>query len=414
MSLREFKDKEGGISMVEMGSFHAPRLHDDASRGSFEVVFGRLPARSPSGRTPLLFLAGGPGDSPLSWLGHAPFRRAFEELAEQQDVILLDQRGCGRSEPQWVLPAIEPTGILVERSAALGALARQANDLRQSADIDPAWLTPWESARDLSLLAAHLGVQQFDILAVSYGTHLGMALMKADPGLISRAVFCGFEGPDQTWKHPQEFEKQLLLLEWEMGVEGLCQRVRRLLERADREPFALPGGVKVGGFGLRWMLNSWLGLAIRFSKLPGLVASLESDDSSALEKLTQGFLKSLERPAAFYLNDLSSSASPRRLEQIEEESKRSWMGEVNFPFPDIRAAWNQPPLPDWFRVDPRWDGPLLVLTGALDCFTPTSNVQEAGGGLSRLTHLELAGVAHDQFLGNPAAMGWIRLRLAGG
>ncbi len=399
--------------MVEMNSFFVPRLHDDASVGSFEIVFGKLRAKSPADRPPLLFLAGGPGDSPLSWLTHPPFRRAFEQLAEKQDVILLDQRGCGRSEPNWVLPPIDPEGILVERSAALDALANQAMALRQNSDFDAGWMTPWESARDLPLLASHLGVPQIDLLAVSYGTHLGMALMKAAPELIRRAVFCGFEGPDQTWKHPQAFEKQLALLEEEMESGGLSDRVLKLLSKADKEPYVLPSGVAVGGFGLRWMLGSWLGLAIRFAKLPGLVASLESDDLSVLEKLTSGFLKSLERPAAFYLNDLASSASPRRLTQLQEESSSSWMGEVNFPFPDIRHAWDQPPLPEWFRANSVWDGPLLVLTGALDCFTPTANVLEAGGGFSRLTHLELGGVAHDQFLGNPSAMGWTKRHLAG-
>lgn len=413
MSLVEFKDKEGGVSMVELGSFEVPRSHDDPSPSFFRLVYARLPAREQTERPPLLFLAGGPGDSPLSWLTHPPFRRAFEELAENQDVILLDQRGCGRSEPNWVLPPIDAEGILVDRTAALEALSRQVLALRESTEFEPSWLTPWESARDLPLLAAHLGVPKLDLLAVSYGTHLGMALMKAAPELIRRAIFCGFEGPDQTWKHPLAFERQLDHLEAELSVEALAERVRDMFAKADSHPHTLADGVQVGGFGLRWMLSSWLGLSIRFSKLPGLVSSLESGDLSVLDRLVRGFLKSLERPAAFYLNDLSSSASSQRLDRLQAESKESWMGDVNFPFPDVRSAWNQPPLPAWFRADPKWEGPLLVLTGSLDCFTPTSNVSEAGSGFSGLTHLELGAVAHDQFLGNPAAMGWIKKHLSG-
>lgn len=409
----EFKDKEGGATSVEVGSLEVPRNHDDPSSRLFRLVYGRLPAREQAGRPPLLFLAGGPGDSPLSWLTHPPFRRAFEELAEKQDVILLDQRGCGRSEPSWVLPPIDAEGILADRTAALRALGRQALVLREHTEFDPSWLTPWESARDLPHLAAHLGVPQLDLMAVSYGTHLGMALMKAAPELIRRAIFCGFEGPDQTWKHPRAFEQQLDFLEEELAMEALAGRVRSMLATADSQPYILADGLQVGGFGLRWMLSSWLGLSVRFSKLPGLVSSLESGDLSVLDKLVRGFLKSLERPAAFYLNDLASSASPSRLSELQAESQGSWMGEVNFPFPDVRSAWNQPPLPDWFRADPKWDGPMLVLTGVLDCFTPTSNVIESGSGFSRLTHLELGGVAHDQFLGNLAAMGSIKRHLKG-
>jgi hypothetical protein len=39
------------------------------------------------------------------------------------------------------------------------------------------------------------------------------------------------------------------------------------------------------------MLGSWLGLAVRFSKLPGLVESLETGETGPLEKLAKGFLK---------------------------------------------------------------------------------------------------------------------------
>lgn len=422
MNLTEFRDKEGGVSLIELGSFQVPRLHDQPDSGLFTLQYGRIPARNPAPVPPLVFLAGGPGDSPLAWLAHPHLRKAFEELAECQDVILWEQRGCGGSEPKWHLGPIEGADLLATEEAALAALTQQAKALIETLpDYNPAYLTPWESARDIPLLAKHLGVEKIDILAVSYGTHLAMALMKAAPDLIDRAVFCGFEGPDQTWKFAAPFSRQFKkydetssgpsfeeVYEWPHAAESVASAVQRLKEN----PVTLPDGSRVSDFGLKWMLTSWLGLSSRIKLAKSVCQGIAAEDFAPLAKAASGFRKSLERPAAFYLNDLASSCSPARWERIMKEEGSLFAPNPNFPFPMIREAWGQDPLPDWFREDCRWEGHLLVMLGEHDCFTPPENYYDSAIALHHRNGFVIGEAAHDQFLGNDMVMYEIEYFLA--
>lgn len=414
MNLTEFRDKDGGVSLVELGSFQVPRLHDQPDSGHFTLQYGRIPARNPAPVPPLVFFAGGPGDSPLAWLAHPHLRRAFEDLAESQDVILWEQRGCGGSEPKWHLGPIEGADLLATEEAALAALTQQAKALiDELPDYNPAFLTPWESARDVPLLAKRLGVKKIDVLAVSYGTHLAMALMKAAPELIDHAVFCGFEGPDQTWKFAAPFSRQIEnyyekssgptfeeVYEWPNAAH--CVRVA--VERLKENPVTLPDGSRVSDFGLKWMLTSWLGLSSRIKLAKLVCQGIAADDFAPLAKAASGFRKSLQRPAAFYLNDLASSSSPARWERIMKEEGSLFAPNPNFPFPMIRDAWGQEPLPDWFREDCRWEGRLLVMLGEHDCFTPPDNYFDSAIALNHRNGFVISEAAHDQFLGHGLAM----------
>ncbi len=316
-----------------------------------------------------------------------------------------EQRGGGESEPKWHLGPIEGNDFLASEQAALDALTLQAECFKESAlDFNPAFLTPWESARDVPVLARHLGEERLDILAVSYGTHLAMALLKAAPEVVGRAVFCGFEGPDQTWKAAAPFQRQIALIGPGCSWPDSADSVKGAFDLLQREPLVLPDGTCLSSFGLKWMMTSWLGLSSRFKLVKSVCQGIEAADFAPLQKAVSGFKKSLQRPAAFYLNDLASSSSSVRWQKILNESGSYFAPNPNFPFPQIREAWGQEALPDWFRFNPQWHGPLLILTGEHDCFTPTENVYEAAAGFTNMTHRIMPAAAHDQFLGSSLAM----------
>ncbi|MBV1861245.1 MAG: alpha/beta hydrolase, partial [Nannocystaceae bacterium] len=54
-----------------------------------------VPAREPDGRPPVVLIAGGPGQGAQSSYGAA--LSAFDAIRDHHDLILLDQRGTGRS-----------------------------------------------------------------------------------------------------------------------------------------------------------------------------------------------------------------------------------------------------------------------------------------------------------------------------
>lgn len=383
---------------LEEGFLEAPR-----SPGSAETF--RLRVIKVTGRTgqapPIAFLTGGPGETAHNALAFPPMRKAIESAAEVGDVLLLDQRGQGDSQPALPRHEMEwPTDLLVNSMVAMAALREFAERSRRQWDahVDPRVLTPWHSANDLAALADALDEPQIDLWGYSYGTHLTMAALRVAPQRFRRAVLCGFEGPDQTLKRPRHVQTQIERLD--VRFPGLLVNMEAVHRRLEDTPIALGDGTRLGAFGLRWMVGSWVGLANRFSKMPDLYATLRAGDVSVATKAAEGFRKMLNRRAStFWLMDSASGVSDLRLREIRDEAPQCLLRDAfNFPFPEIGPAWGQVPLPESYRSPLNFDGPTLCFTGGLDGFTPGANVLEAAGGFSDLTHHEIPDVAHDQLL----------------
>ncbi|MGH3660074.1 MAG: alpha/beta fold hydrolase, partial [Micromonosporaceae bacterium] len=111
--------------------------------GAGHQVFWEV-SGNPHGR-PALYLHGGPGGGSLS----TP-RRFFDPEAYQ--IVLFDQRGCGRSRPL----ASEP-------------------------DADLSTNTTFRLIADIETLRRHLGVETWTLLGISWGTTLGLAYAQTHP-----------------------------------------------------------------------------------------------------------------------------------------------------------------------------------------------------------------------------------------
>jgi pimeloyl-ACP methyl ester carboxylesterase len=404
----EIPNREGVSEWFELGEFATPEDHDDPRHGEITLRFVILRASAADGRPPLLFLCGGPGESAIEMLRHTPFRDHFRRVATGRDLILLDQRGCGRSDRALPKEYVRHTPYdLVDPDEAYSMLYAQAAGCR--AQLKPAFrpscYTPTQSARDIEILADALRLPKLDIWAHSYGTHLTMAALKLIPDRIGQVTMCGFEGPDQTYKLPSRVTAQLERLaahfadDWE-DMLGDMARVHSRLADSPVETRLPSEVIQVGVFGLQWMVGTWIGLSGRFRRLPALYKSVLNGETAELERAVAGFTKMLDRrPPAFYLNDSASGATKKRLSLIASESSACLLGDaINFPFPRIREAWGQIDLGDTFRAPLECGHTIRILTGALDGFTPTENARESLSTLPNATLEELPGLAHDDLL----------------
>ena len=117
----------------------------------------------------LVFLQGGPGfESPRETAAPAQLTWLHRALADYR-VLLLDQRGTGRSSPIGTLPGLTP-----EEQAA--------------------YLTHFRAdsiVRDAELLRAALGVEQWSVLGQSFGGFCVVNYLSAFPDSIREALICG-------------------------------------------------------------------------------------------------------------------------------------------------------------------------------------------------------------------------------
>jgi pimeloyl-ACP methyl ester carboxylesterase len=166
------------------GSLRVPE--DRAAPFSREISLNVvvIPAAGPESEAdPVFFLAGGPGGAATqSWAG-AP--TIFPGVHETRDIVLVDQRGTGRSEP-LVGPEIPNVVGLSRREQREAAAAWIREALGQTA-ADPRFYTSLQAADDLDGVRSALGYHTINLYGSSYGATLAQYYLRQH-GEHARAV----------------------------------------------------------------------------------------------------------------------------------------------------------------------------------------------------------------------------------
>lgn len=413
-----------GTIDAELGVLEVPRRHDQPDGPTQTLRMVRLRAVHPTaGAAPVIYLAGGPGGSGVDAARGGRWS-VFDAVRQHVDVILLDQRGTGRSDPP---PACPRSGIAPLRNDSVMTEAHYLDAVRRettrcvtwwrSQGVDPGAYTTLESARDLDMIRRALGVPQVSLWGMSYGTHLALATLRRFPHAIQRAVLMGTEGPDHTLKDPRDADLLLRrLAEWTARdtiartlTPDLEQALRDALRSLEARPLLamVPGPPGVGGpmmigaFDLQLVVAVALGRTQTASLVPVMLAMVQQGDASLVAQLIGGLREGVLRPAAMSLAmDLASGATAARRRLVMKGEQQSVLGRaLNFPWMALNAAeYGVPDLGDAFRAPVRSDVPTLFVSGTMDGRTPPANADEVRRGFPHSFTLLLDGAGHDDDL----------------
>ena len=184
-----------GVDM-QCGTLEVPADREDPDGGEIELAFGIVRSDAPDlADDPVVYLSGGPGQSTLE-LASQGFAQLYEPLTANRDLVLLDQRGTGLSEPslacdeytEWALGSLGsdlPDEEL--ETQALDAL-EECHDRLAEDDVDFADYNSAASAADLEDLRVALDYDQWNLYGISYGTRLAQQAMKDHPDGIRSVV----------------------------------------------------------------------------------------------------------------------------------------------------------------------------------------------------------------------------------
>lgn len=201
---------------------------------------------------PLLYLEGGPGGSAIAGLDlwpESPFR-------QRRDIILLDQRGTGYSYPRLYCYELDEVNyeadvsedelLAAEADARAACLARLKDEL--AVDL-PAYNSA-ASAADIADLRAALGVAEWNLLGISYGTRLALTVMRDYPAGV-RSVILDSTYPPQVdaWEEdaPNAYRSFRVLFD-DCAADAACRaaypdlerRFLALVERWNADPVVIP------------------------------------------------------------------------------------------------------------------------------------------------------------------------------
>lgn len=422
-----FETFAGEEVTAELSTLEVPENRGVAASEPIVLSFVRLRSTATAPRAPIVFLAGGPGASAISSARVPSDLAVFRSLTGVADVILLDQRGTGRSdrglicpEPEEELPSQGLFADLGELERRAVQTARRCRRTLEERGIDLAGYTTGESAADLEALRAALGVERLSLLGFSYGTHLGLAAIRDHGEQLERVALIGTEGPDHTRKLPSTLDTQVRKLSRLASADpaigrqvpdlyGLLERVLAKLEQEPvRVPVVGPDGEKievaVGADGLRLILAWDLGDGHDIPVLPALLYTLDRGDPSLLGWFVRKRLPALggAMPAMHFAMEGASGASAERRRRIEREASTAILADVvDRLYPAVADALGIAAADDALRAPIVSDVETLFLSGTLDSNTPPFQAEEVRWGFTASTHLEVENAGHEDMLGEP-------------
>ena len=399
-------DAERGLLMVP-----ACRQHDESQ--AIALSFVRVPAHRDHGLAPLVVLAGGPG-APAIGSFETGFFEHVERFAETCDVVTFDQRGANSAlpnldnpaPPRYDLDAVLTRGTFLD---AQRASARQLATYWRERGVDPNDYNTIESAHDVNDLRRALDAPRINLHGASYGSHLGLTVLKQHGEHVDRAILCIVEGLDDTHKLPANTDRHFRNLSELAGTDrnlkgefpDLVGEIAEVLDAFERKPqtvkFAnVDARTRVGKFAVQLVLGNALGSIRAIRELPAFVRHLAKGDLATLARRVE---RLLTRPGINGMQlamDFASGASAERTRLIEAQRGEALLDDsFNLPFPFVGDALGVDDLGDEFRAPVQSDVPTLFCAGTLDGRTPIANAEAARRGFPHSHLVTVEGVTHE-------------------
>jgi pimeloyl-ACP methyl ester carboxylesterase len=426
---------------VQCGYLTVPEDHDQPDGATIRLAVAILKSSSSSPEPdPLIFLQGGPGGSAiqLELLGAMP--RLFTYVLRNRDVILLDQRGTGLSEPSLTCP--EMVTLLGENTApmiggALGgemlAALHQCRDRLESDGVHLGDYTTSQSAADVAMLREALSYEQVNLFGISYGTRLALEVMRSHPEGIRSVILDSTLPPnvdivaEEAANTAQSFDQLFQRCQndtmCQLAYPDLKDTFFNLVNSMNSQPLQftaihprteLPIDVTLTGNQLVGILFGLLYSPDGVASIPALIYEIRGGEYDHLVKLIlpqmDVRLAGLSSPAMQYsviCNDMlpltvqpdSTSTSTSFFEYAGSFSS----GE----FQTLCADWDRSGMRENRNQPVVSDIPSLLLVGEMDHATPVIWAERAAATLSRSYLYVFPGKTHALMNTEPECMATI-------
>ena len=399
-------DAERGVLMVP-----SCRKHDESQ--AIALSFVRARARRDHGLAPLVVLAGGPG-APAIGSFETGFFEHVERFSEVCDVVTFDQRGANSALPNLDNPAsprYDLDAVLTRETYldAQRASARQLATYWRDRGVDPNDYNTIESAHDVNDLRRALAAPRINLHGASYGSHLGLTVLKQHGEHVDRAILCIVEGLDDTHKLPANTDRHFRnlgeLARTDRNLKGefpdLAGEIGEVLDAFEREPqtvkFAnVDARTRVGKFAVQLVIGNALGSIRAIRELPAFVRQLANGDLATLARRVERRLTGPGIDGMQLAMDYASGATAERSRLIEAQRGEALLDDsFNLPFPFVGDALGVDDLGDEFRAPVQSDVPTLFCAGTLDGRTPIANAEAARRGFPHSHLVVVDGATHE-------------------
>jgi len=408
---------------IECATVTVPEDHEQDRGPVVTLQVAIVHPEAPSDKPPLLYLAGGPGESSV------PGALGFVEdpIVTDRDVILLDPRGTGASLPSLACPEVDDRITLSagarrdaarkEIVSAVAACRRRITD--EGTDVSKFGFD--QMAADVADVRIALGIDEWDVYGISNGGRLALEVVRRHPAGVRSLVLDAALAPqgsffEEQWPNAERAIDELFA---ECEAAPACaaahpdleNRFWALVDRLEDEPIsvAVPDPVEDGKTVTVVIDGEEALFAIRgglydTELLPAIPSLIDGIESGALAEIVATEIANRTvTDASFFSLGVNLSSNCR--EEIAFLPKGFFQKQAR-RMPDYQAVILDDTVQEQCRVwkagkaDASFDKPVksrlpaLLLVGALDPVHPRSSSDAIAKGLANSTVVELPGLGH--------------------
>ena len=371
---------------------------------------------------PVVFLDGGPGGAASDdFPGIAP---AFDALRRRHNVLLIDQRGTGGSNPLSCDSDEDGAGSAKDNRAdehqdkaaqRIRALAGLRDCLaRLAARAAPQFYTTSAAVRDLEAVRAALGAPQLNLLGISYGTRMAQQFARRYPERVRTVVLDSPVPNDLALgsEHARNLDAVLRELALRCRGEQRCRqqfddpyalmlqvqarlRVHPVMLEL-RDPYTFKSQQRqIDAEGLAQLIRFYAYSPLTAALIPYVLKEADAGRYAPLLGQTQLVVGEIgdSMDSGMALSVICSEDAD--LLRVRPEDAGTVLG--NAVTESLLAActvWPRGIRPVGFREPLRGALPVLILAGAHDPVTPVRYAEVIASHLSRVKLLVLAGQGH--------------------
>jgi pimeloyl-ACP methyl ester carboxylesterase len=353
---------------------------------------------------PLVFLAGG-GVLPATRF--APFlSRTMSELLRSRDIVLVDQRGTGGSNPLHCTlrlppvsdPAPDPAVIRQRVNACVAELASRA-DIRS--------YTTTRAMHDLEYVRSVLGYGPLNLWGMSYGTKAAREYLRLYPQQVRSMVLSGVVPRAIPWWGDQAANTDVILDEYyrlcqaDASCRGAFPNARaaidELVARLARQPVRMNDSTVVTASDIRRVVHNRLGESWSAVTIPLIVKLALDGDLAAFVPPRQQGPPAIPR-GVFYAITCSEEFTRQLPGRIRSQAEGTFLGSRSaLQHLVVCDAWPKAQVENALFDEVQSSVPTLILNGALDHITTVRYAESVAALLSRSRLLVLPLRGHNDF-----------------
>ncbi|HYE86778.1 MAG TPA: alpha/beta fold hydrolase, partial [Vicinamibacterales bacterium] len=374
-----------------------------------------LPAlRADAQPDPLFFLAGGPGQGAASMA--KTVRDMFRRVQTDRDIVLVDQRGTGKSHPLTCALADDEDDSLDSVMETNEQLLARVKACMQKYDADLTQYATPIAMDDLDDVRAYLGYDKINIYGGSYGTRAGLVYMRRHGDRVRAAILDGVAPTNMRLPlfFPKDAQRAFDLLIKDCETDDGCRkaypnlgaRARALMERLEHNPPTVTithprtgekTDIRVDARLLAGVLVFTLYVPMASALVPAVIESAERNDFQSLFALgTLGESAASQMAIGMQLSVICAEDAPRyTAEELAREAEGTLFGKYVMRLQsDACAFWPRGAVDASFYEPLTSDIPTLIMSGEIDPVTPPAWGEQIAKTLSRSKHLVMPGTGH--------------------